>query len=167
MSETVAIALITALAGFFGALLGAASAVVGPWWLSRSERKAQVAAETLEMRRLAIVEWFDAKVDMAASAEDPKPSQEQAHARTVRGNRAGTELASRISAEDEAVVAWMSGVSYVVTTLPAKEQIAFIGVAQDLLFRWHRGTLSTSRLKPFELVYARDGKAGIHYTANW
>jgi len=167
MDETVAIALITALAGFFGALLGAAGAVVGPWWLSRSERNAQVAAEGLELRRVAIVNWFDAKIDMASTAEDPNPSQEEAHARTGRENRAGTELASRISADDEAVVAWMSGVSYVVSTLPAGAQIAFISAAQDLLFRWHRGTLPTSSLKPFELVYARDGKAGIRYAADW
>lgn len=64
MTETVQIAIISAGSGIVDALFGAAGAVLGPWWLKKTEIKAEREKINMETRRRAIVEYANNKMDL-------------------------------------------------------------------------------------------------------
>jgi len=150
MSETVAISLITASAGFFGALLGAVSAVFGPWWLRRSDRLAEASATRAEERRVAIVEWIDAHVYLNLYP-NRDPGDPELLSRTQRVNSATTTLTSRLTAKEEALVDWLAGLSGAADKYHGQDYLNFLSVGSQLLLSWHRGTKKLSDMKPFTM----------------
>lgn len=151
VSETVAIALITAVAGFGGALLGAAGAVFGPWWLARSERRAQQRRDQLEARRLAIAGWIDTQI---ALTNHLVPGDARTAELTAAANRATTELGSRLSSSERNVDTFIHGLmSYVAhpSISDVNMRRAYISQAGRLLIAWHRGDADNSYLEPFTM----------------
>lgn len=110
MSETVSIALVTALAGFGGALLGAAGAVFGPWWLQKTERAARERAEQFEVRRAAIVEWTRVQIRLAGEP-DPDTIRDLA----AQAIAAQAALTSHLAKGQHAVEDFVHGVNVYAT----------------------------------------------------
>lgn len=157
MTETVLQSLITAGAGFFGALLGAVGAVFGPWWLRRSERRSETDRADKEARRSAIVEYIDAQV---ALANHISPADEETARRALRANAALVELSSLI--EDEGVAEWLHGLGGMSKTTDSDFRRYAYGTGGRLLTAWHHGNIGPDKLKPF-MVY----KKGFEFREEW
>jgi hypothetical protein len=158
MSETVAIALITAFAGFSGALSGAVAAVIGPWWLRRSDRVATSAAEARELRRLALVEWVDAELAYLAGQTDDVAERAEPAARF---HRATMVIASRLTPDEEPVLDWLAGLASASDELDSNSGRSMLSVGTQMIFQWHRGTLPVEKLVPFHLVSRADNRVRI------
>jgi len=151
MSETVSIALITAGAGFFGALLGAVGAVIGPWWVRRSDRLAEAEANRRTERRDAIVEYVDAQVALTGVIDDVDRRKEASR----RANASLTLLTSRLEPGEKPVDDWLHGLgTYAVRGLSAGYRQMAFGTAGRMLLAWHRGDISMNDLKPYLLHHS-------------
>jgi len=160
VNETIAIALITAGSGVLGALLGAAGAVVGPWWVKRSEIIAEKQQFEMERRRKAIVDFANKKlISMKAYHQvfSLGGKDEDLQEKIENANISTNELYSLISKEDSALKDWVNNMSFKAFTIkPSSDQElvkvdVFLGVGVQYIIAWHVGELSTSELKPFGL----------------
>lgn len=160
MTETVQIAIISAGSGIVGALFGAAGAVLGPWWLKKTEIKAEREKINMEARRRAIVEYANNKMD--AMKEYHQVFSFGAKSETLtdkinEANKSATELYSRIKKEDAAVKDWINKMSFrafsaKLSTIKDLIKIdAFLSIGIQYLIAWHVGELSIMDLKPYGL----------------
>jgi hypothetical protein len=162
MSETVAISLITALAGFSGALLGALAAVVGPWWLRRSDRLATEKSGSLEARRLAIVEWLDSQISLMNHLEI---GGTETPALAERTNHATFNLLSRFSREEDAVGKWMLSLQLAAEIVGEPGNREYFNVGGQMLLEWQAGVRSTEQVVPFIIVRSEAGRLQIDFGA--
>lgn len=151
MTQTVAVALITAFAGFAGALVGAAAAVFGPWWLHKAQREAEARDAAAEARRLAIVTWTDANVALANAIE---AKDEKAIAKwALAANAAQTEVLSRLDRDDTAVRVYLSQAT---STLSFYEDVearrTAAARAGAALLAWHLGVEDHVKLTPYVIA---------------
>ncbi|WP_353809142.1 hypothetical protein [Agromyces sp. SYSU T00194] len=165
MSDAVALSLIAASAGVLGALLGAAGAVFGPWWLSRAQHDRDLERERREALRLAVVEWVNAHIDMANRMDKGESPGEAAG----RMNRALTEISSRLVPGDRPVETWVHGTgAYSSAAASAGLRRRAYGSAGRMLLAWNRGEVKAGELRPFHLVYSADGRqAGTTSIGRW
>jgi hypothetical protein len=142
------LSLITALAGFFGALVGALAAVIGPWWLRRSDRTATVEADRAEARRVAVVNWVEAVLNLSMQLDD------EGIERKVKANRAVAELTSRLLPAEKRVDEWIHGLgAYAKSSVDQSIRFSAFSMAGMVLIAWQRGDLDQSKLKPFTIVW--------------
>ncbi|MHA6695630.1 hypothetical protein [Homoserinimonas sp. A520] len=164
MSETVIQSLIAAGAGFFGALVGAIAAVLGPWWLRRSDRTSSERAAHLESRRAAIVEYVDAQVSLANHVVE---ADEETKARAIRANRALAELTSRLLPGERAVDDWLHGLGvYGAISTDTRIRTWGFGFAGRILLSWHRGETTVAELRPFRIVIS-EGTVSSIFVNDW
>lgn len=158
--NTVLVAIITAGSGILGAILGASGAVLGPWWVKKTELQAQRAASEIEERRKAIVDFADKK--SAALTEYHQvfcfgSKSDGLIDLTNAANKSSTELYSRIKKDDALVKDWINKMCFRAfaskpKTFEELTQInAFFHAGIQHLLSWHVGELSTKGLKPFGL----------------
>jgi hypothetical protein len=166
MSETVALTLITALAGFLGALLGAVAAVIGPWWLKKSDRKAATESERIEARRAAIVEWVHASIALAGQ---PDPADPKLLDLQVRANQASVELLSRLRGTEFAVAKWINDVGVFGSHEVARDvRLRAYSEAAEMIMDWHRGNRGQDQLRPFQIVRVeQDGELVGVFSERW
>ncbi|MRG58288.1 hypothetical protein GE115_00130 [Agromyces sp. CFH 90414] len=158
MTDTVAIALITAAAGFLGALVGALGAVVGPWWLQRSSRAADDERRRLESRRVAIVEWTEANIATTFAA-----GTEKADAAVARSWKAQAEISSLV---EKPVEDFIHGVNYYATAgVDDTTRLNAFGSAGRMLTAWHRGDIPVTELQPF--LIRMDLGAAMEFRNEW
>lgn len=159
-SETVLVALITAGSGILGALLGAIAAVVGPWWLKKTELQAERTRNEIEARRKAIVEFSNKKlISMQAYHQvfSLGGKDDSLICKIENANQSANELYSYIKKEDGAVKKWINGMGFrAISEKPASMDDlvkidAFLGIGIQYLIAWHVGELRTSDLRPFGL----------------
>jgi len=159
-NETIVIALITAGSGVLGALLGAAGAVVGPWWVKRSEIIAEKQQRETESRRKAIVDFANKKlISMQAYHQvfSLGGKDEALLEKIENANISANELYSLISKEDSALKDWINKMGFKAFSIKPKsvQELVkidtFLGVGVQYIIAWHVGELSTSDLKPFGL----------------
>ena len=159
-NETIAIALITAGSGVLGALLGAAGAVVGPWWVKRSEIVAAKKQREAESRRKAVVDFANKKlISMRAYHQvfSLGVKDEYLLDKIENANISANELYSLISKEDSALKDWINKMSFKAFAIKPKSAQelmkidAFLRVGVQYIIAWHVGELSASEFKPFGL----------------
>ena len=159
-NETIIIALITAGSGVLGALLGAAGAVIGPWWVKRAEIIAERQQREMESRRKAIVDFANKKlISMQAYHQvfSLGGKDESLLGKVENANISANELYSLISKEDSALKDWINKMGFkAFSAKPSSVQElvkidAFLSTGVQYIIAWHVGELNTSELKPFGL----------------
>lgn len=149
-------ALISAGSGALGAFLGAAGAVIGPWWLKKTDHKKEVhearrkSIVDFSVKKIAQVTAYNQAFHFGGNGED-----------FIRANDAFnisvTDLYSRISSRDSYVKQWINEMSFKLFTIVPKDindvatMQAFIGIAVQELIAWHSGEKTASDLTPFGL----------------
>lgn len=161
MTDTVQIALIAAASGLVGAVVGAVAAVVGPWLLSRSERKASQQAAFVELRRAAIIEFFDADTRLTVGVGFPDYND-----RVARANAAFTSLGSLLQLGEGSIDVWLRWLRAHSQTMPLQERMAYQSWGEKMLFEWHRGERKTEDVKRFELVVVNGNITNVQELPN-
>ncbi len=160
MSETVQVALITAASGVLGALLGGIGAVFGPWWLKKTELKAERLRYEQESRRKAIVDFSNKKLESMRVYHQVfslDQTDETLIEKVEEANRSATELYSLIKKEDREVKEWINNMGFRAISEKPKslEDLvridAFLAAGIQHLIAWHAGEITTADLKPFGL----------------
>lgn len=152
MSETLAIALVSAGSGLIGAIVGGlvtlATTYFGPKW----ERERLENAEFMERRRLAIVAWVRAG-HLLATAVTRKDDDLAVKADAF--NVAHSDLTSLIRADETHVDNFIHGAGSYSGTFKHNSgaRRLIIGNAGRLLLAWHRGSIPADQLRPFKLVH--------------
>jgi hypothetical protein len=155
MSETVAIALITALTGLFGALLGSVAALFGPALVGWSTRR----AELRETRRTRIVEYVKsgiALVNAEASMSVGEVTQAEVYGAMAQLNSDTLDFTSHLSRRDQRVKSWMRQAETLMNAQPGfqEQRDHWSGISSSLQ-DWHAGVPARRALRPFQI--RRDG----------
>ena len=114
-NETIIIALITAGSGVLGALVGAAGAVIGPWWVKRSEILAEKHQRELENRRKAIVDFANKKLTSMQAYHQVfslGATDESLLEKIERANVSVNELYSLIGKDDSRLKVWTNKMGF-------------------------------------------------------
>ncbi|MBX0301356.1 hypothetical protein K2F54_15385 [Cryobacterium sp. 1639] len=156
MTETVAVALITAITGLVGALLGSVAALFGPSLVSSSTRR----AERREMRRARIVEYVKsgvALVNAEASMATSEGSQAEVYAAMEKLNADTIDLTSHLRRRDRRVKDWMRQAENEMDAQKgAQEQRDYWSAISSSMQDWHVGVPARTVLVPFQIL--RDGQ---------
>ena len=171
-SETVHIALITAGSGIVGAALGAIAAVIGPWWVKKTEINEERARNDKEEMRRALVDlsvkYTEAILEFYQVFSFGKKNSDIVNINN-QSNNAITELYSRVKKEDAGFKSWMNGFFARSRAFQIKgvEDLgsvsAFVNVGFLHAISWHVGELSTHELKPFGL----DAQGNTVWLSDW
>jgi hypothetical protein len=157
MSETVAVALITAITGLVGALLGSVAALFGPSLVSWSTRR----AERRETRRIRIVEYVKsgvALVNAEAAMATSEGTQAEVYAAMEKLNADSIDLTSHLRRRDRRVKDWMFQAEIEMgAQTGAQEQRDYWSAISSTMQDWHVGVPARRALLPFQVL--RDGHA--------
>lgn len=159
-NETIMVALITAASGVLGALLGAAGAIIGPWWVKRAEISSEKHQLEMETRRKAIVDFSNKKI-IAIQAYHQVFSlggRDDALSEKIQNSNLSTnELYSLIGKEDSVLKDWINKMTHKAfftgssSINDVSKAQAFLGIGIQYIIAWHSGELKASELKPFGL----------------
>lgn len=157
MSETVAVALITAATGLVGALLGSVAALFGPTLVSWSTRR----AEHRETRRVRIVEYVKsgvALVNAEAVLSTGEGTQAAVYSAMEQLNSDTIDFTSHLRRRDQKVKSWMRQAEIQMNAQSGfQEQRDYWSAISSSLQDWHAGIPAWRALHPFEI--RRDGHA--------
>jgi hypothetical protein len=155
MTETVAVALITATTGLLGAVLGSAAALFGPALVGWATRR----AEAKEMRRVRIVEYVKsgvALVNAEALVEMGAGSQSDVYKAMDKLNADTLDLTSHMRRRHRKVLAWIREAEAEMDAQTGAElRRDYWSAISSSLQNWHAGSPAWRALRPF--VIERDG----------